>query len=188
MPLHFFRPIPVIMMTLLKNIIIKNLFVVSVILSFNAQITWAGIFDIFDQNDYANYFPLGEWRLGMSFDDVRELPSVPALEQGLVPGILEASGIRFLGKDVRISFVFDEDALTYSQLWLYEGSNRDAATKVWLDLFDHLNSELGGVIIPNVEARGDVSREDVNYLVDDLLNTSKQVVKNINARNATKAS
>ena len=119
------------MMPLLKNIIIKNLLAFSVILSFYAQGTWAGIFDIFDENDYAIYFPLGEWRLGMSSDDVRELPSVSTLEHGLVPEILEASGIRFLGKDARISFVFDDDALTYSQLWLYEGSNRDAATKVW---------------------------------------------------------
>ena len=86
------------MMTLLKNIIIKNLLAFSVILSFYAQGTWAGIFDIFDENDYAVYFPLGEWRLGMSSDDVRELPTVPTLEQGLVPEILKLPGYGFWKK------------------------------------------------------------------------------------------
>jgi hypothetical protein len=86
----------------------------------------------------------GDYRFGMSREDVKRVASCAPYQAVAGTGGLECSNLIVGARKITISFVFTADALTRIQLWFYEGQSESAARAATTDMLAFL-SKLGPI-------------------------------------------
>lgn len=93
-------------------------------------------------------FFISPWRLGMTRDQVIAEKEFGPYQPVKVTGGVETFDAQFDGRKTNVSFVFDDaDALSYIQVWKYEGPDFDKASKAAEQVFDFFQNRFGGAQI-----------------------------------------
>lgn len=88
---------------------------------------------------------LGDYRFGMSRQQVRQIPAcAPYLDVPSTSG-LECPNFTFEGRKMNVSFIFTGDTLRRVQLWYYEGTSEKDAKAAIDAAVAYLTREAGGV-------------------------------------------
>jgi hypothetical protein len=82
---------------------------------------------------------LGEYRFGMTREEVRRVPSCTPYQ--VVPGTkgLECPNFNLDGRKLNISFLFSDDRLSRIQLWFYEGGSETQAREATAVMLAYLS-------------------------------------------------
>jgi len=127
------------------------------------------------------YLPVGEWRLGDSRQKVTAMPSLPNLTPVKVTGGLETSDATFEGKKRNISFVFNDDQLVYSQVWLYEGKKLSSAIEEFDALFQFFSAKLQGARINGIDVSGGLNSGALRLATEQLFTYAQKGIEKASA-------
>jgi hypothetical protein len=133
-----------------------------------------------EQNGGMTYLEIGEWRLNDSRETIRSLNSLPNLREVSVTSGLETPDATFDGKKKNISFVFDQNGLAYSQVWLYEGKSLDEAAEEFSKLHMYFQDHLGGATLKGLSAEGGMTPELVKVGTNQIYNNVSRGIKETN--------
>jgi hypothetical protein len=128
-----------------------------------------------------NYLSIGNWKLGDSRDEIRAMPSLPNLKPVKITGGLETADAVFEGKKRNISFVFDDNALAYTQTWVYEGRSLDLAIEEFSTLYNYLSSKLQGAKIKGIEVSGGMTLGALKVATKQLFDNIQKSVDSTNS-------
>lgn len=85
----------------------------------------------------------GEWRFGMTPDEVRAVASASPYTPVATTGGLETAGGSFRGRQTNVSFIFGPRGLQVIQVWAYEGKDFDDALAALHDVYEVLSEKVG---------------------------------------------
>ena len=128
---------------------------------------------------FSQQFEIGPWRLGMNVTEVTSFeeygPYVPVESTG---GVETANGV-FEGNARHVSFVFENSALSYIQVWNYEGSDSEVAIARVLETFDLFEERFGGAELPGIDVSGDqgLDRGAMEALLGRILGTAQELAE-----------
>jgi ketosteroid isomerase-like protein len=88
---------------------------------------------------------VGDYRFGMTRQQVRQIPSCAPYLDVPSTGGLECPNFTFEGLKMNVSFIFTGDALRRVQLWYYEGKSEKDAKKAVDAVLEYLTREAGAV-------------------------------------------
>ena len=121
-------------------------------------------------------FNIGNWRLGMSRSDVTSAYSASPFIPVSVTGGFEIS-YPMLGEPSTVSFVFNQDKLSYVQVFAYEGKDFKDAKEAAMRILKLFNSEFGGASIHGVKINDDqwLNEEIGSVVLDRILGTAPEI-------------
>jgi ketosteroid isomerase-like protein len=104
---------------------------------------------------------LGDYRFGMSRQQVRQVPAcTPYLDVPSTTG-LECPNFTFEGRKMNVSFLFTGDTLRRVQLWYYEGKSEKDAKKAADEALEYMAREAGTVHSYELPAGSAVNTEEI---------------------------
>jgi ketosteroid isomerase-like protein len=104
---------------------------------------------------------LGDYRFGMSRQQVRQIPAcAPYLDVPSTSG-LECPNLTFEGRKMNVSFLFTGDTLRRVQLWYYEGTSEKDAKKAIDGVVEYLTREAGAVHSYELPAGAAVETDEI---------------------------
>lgn len=134
------------------------------------------IFALFSNLAFCADFNFGDWRLGMSKKEVKQVYSLAPFTPVEVTGGFETS-FKVFENTVPVSFVFENETLVYIQAFAYEGSDFSAAKRAAMSVLELFSSKFGGATIHGIKLNEDpwLSEETASFVLDRVLGTAPEL-------------